>query len=132
MVETALVYHDTGLWTAHDLAYLGPSEEIALRENEDLSPGLNPDILTGTIHWPHNIAAYSGHGADIVNSVRKGDWIDATGSMVRKRLTKQQVAQVEAAIPIFGFDAVRRMLTKELGGNAFLGSLRVVRGVLKL
>ncbi|MFO0264122.1 MAG: phosphohydrolase, partial [Planctomycetota bacterium] len=34
LVETALVYHDLGLWTDRDLAYLEPSEAIAIRDNE--------------------------------------------------------------------------------------------------
>lgn len=30
LVETAFVYHDIGLWTDHELAYLEPSEAIAI------------------------------------------------------------------------------------------------------
>lgn len=132
MVETALVYHDIGLWTAHDLAYLAPSEEIALRENAELSLNLDPDILKASIHWHHKITPYSGPGANVVNAIRKGDWIDATGGMVRKGLTKQQVAEVEAAIPNYGFDAVLQRLAKDLGGTAVLGNLRVLRKVFKI
>ena len=34
MVETAFVYHDIGLWTDQELAYLEPSEAVALRDND--------------------------------------------------------------------------------------------------
>jgi hypothetical protein len=30
LVETAFAYHDIGLWTHKELAYLNPSEEVAL------------------------------------------------------------------------------------------------------
>ncbi len=33
LVETAFVYHDIALWTDRALAYLEPSEEIALADN---------------------------------------------------------------------------------------------------
>jgi hypothetical protein len=33
-VETAFVYQDIGLWTDHELAYLEPSETVALKDNE--------------------------------------------------------------------------------------------------
>ncbi|GAM60587.1 hypothetical protein JCM19232_3529 [Vibrio ishigakensis] len=38
IVETAFVYHDIGLWTDHELAYLEPSEAVA-RETMKSSVG---------------------------------------------------------------------------------------------
>ena len=34
LVETAFVYHDIGLWSDHKLAYLEPSEALAVADNE--------------------------------------------------------------------------------------------------
>ena len=36
LVETAFVYHDIGLWTDHELAYLEPSEAVAIADNQKL------------------------------------------------------------------------------------------------
>ncbi|HGS5163072.1 TPA: hypothetical protein ACMDUA_000290 [Vibrio harveyi] len=56
LVETAFVYHDIGLWTDHELAYLEPSEAAALADNEHFEWGLDPDALRGAIHWHHKIS----------------------------------------------------------------------------
>ena len=47
LVETACVYHDLGLWTDHKLAYLEPSEAVALRDNQRHAGGLDPEALGG-------------------------------------------------------------------------------------
>ena len=41
LVETAFVYHDIALWTDHALAYLEPSEEVALADNAKHGWGLD-------------------------------------------------------------------------------------------
>ena len=40
MLEAALAYHDIGLWTDDELAYLEPSEEHAITDNERLGSPL--------------------------------------------------------------------------------------------
>lgn len=132
LVETVFVYHDIALWTADTLAYLEPSEEIALRDNREKELGLDPELLKSAIHWHHKILPYKGANADVVNAVRKADWIDASQGMLRKGLTKQQVSQVEEAIPNFGFPDVLQRLAHDLGGNALRGNLRVLLHVFKL
>lgn len=47
LVETAFVYHDIGLWTDKALAYLEPSEAIALRDIDAFGWGLDPEALRG-------------------------------------------------------------------------------------
>jgi len=132
MVETAFVYHDIGLWTAKELAYLEPSEDVALRDNANKGFGLDPEILRAAIHWHHKITPYSGKGAEVVNAVRKGDWVDASQGMIRKGLTRAQIKFVQDSIPDFGFPGVLQRLAKDLGGNAIAGNLRVLRRVFKL
>lgn len=132
MVETVLVYHDIGLWTENKLAYLEPSEALALRDNEKLGLGFDPGILRAAIHWHHKLTPYSGPGAEVVNAVRKGDWIDASGGMIRKGLSKAQVSKVESAIPDYGFADVLQRLAKDYGGNRIAGNLRVLKTVFKV
>ena len=132
LVETALVYHDLALWTSRELAYLEPSEALARRDNAHLGLGLDEELLVAAIHWHHKITPYRGRGAELVNAVRKADWIDASGGLLRKGLSAAQVAAVEAAIPSHGFAAVLQRLAGELGGSALRGNLRVLRRVFKL
>ena len=55
LVEATFVYHDIGLWTDQALAYLEPSEAVALADNKKFGLGLDPDLLRGAIHWHHKI-----------------------------------------------------------------------------
>lgn len=132
MVETAFVFHDIGLWTARDLAYLSPSEDEALKQNEQLGLGLDPETLKAAIHWHHKITAYKGRNAVVVNAVRKGDWVDASQGVVRHGLSKTQVKQVQSAIDDYGFPDVLQRLAKDLGGSTISGNLKVLRRVFKL
>lgn len=131
LVETAFVYHDIGLWTERELAYLEPSEALALRDNEALALGCDPELLVACIHWHHKITPYRGRGSDVVNAVRKADWIDASQGHLRKGLSREQVVRVEAAIPDYGFPGVLQRLALDLGGSAVNGNFRVLRKVFK-
>jgi hypothetical protein len=65
IVETAFVYHDIGLQTDQELAYLKPSEAVALQDNEKYGWGLDPDALRGAIPW-------QGYPGDRVGSIHGG------------------------------------------------------------
>ncbi|MGB0910313.1 MAG: phosphohydrolase [Nitrospirales bacterium] len=132
MVETALVYHDIGLWSDKNLAYLEPSEALALQDNETNSFGLEPETLKAAIRWHHKMTRYSGHSAKVVNAVRHADWIDASQGMIRKGLTQIQVEAVQDAIPNYGFPDVLQRLMRDLGGSAIKGNLKVLRHVFKV
>lgn len=131
LVETAFVYHDIGLWTENELAYLEPSEEHALTDNEKYGWGFDPQLLRDAIHWHHKVFPYRGPNQRIVEAVRKGDWIDATDGKIRKGLSKTQVKAVQDAIPNYEFGNVLQRLAADLGGNKLSGNLRVLRKVFK-
>ncbi len=88
IVETAFVYHDIGLWTDKELAYLEPSEALALLDNDKYGWGLAPDSLQGAIHWHHKIFKYKGVDAAVIEACRKADWIDATQGWCRKGISR--------------------------------------------
>ena len=131
LVETAFVYHDIGLWTDHELAYLEPSEALALKDNEKYVWGLNPDALRGAIHWHHKILPYRGPHAKIIEACRKADWIDASKGLLRKGLSKHIIVEVEAAFPNLGFHDTLLRLAKDYGGSTLIGGLKVTRGIVK-
>ncbi|MGL5947969.1 MAG: hypothetical protein ACRCYV_02770 [Aeromonas sp.] len=132
LVETALVYHDLGLWTDNELAYLAPSEALVVADNRAYGWGLDDSVLVAAIHWHHKITAYRGVGETVVNAIRRADWIEASQGVVRKGLTRAQIADVQAQIPDHGFAAVLQRLARDLGGSALAGNLKVLKTVFKL
>lgn len=131
LVETAFVYHDIGLWTAHELAYLEPSEAVAVADNEKYGWGLDPGVLRDVIHWHHKIFPYKGANQNVIEACRKADWIDATKGKVRKGMSRAAISTVEAAFPNLGFHDTLVRLAKDYGGSTLVGGFKVMRGIMK-
>lgn len=131
IVETAMAYHDIGLWTDRALAYLEPSEGVALADNASRAWGFDPDLLRGIIHWHHKVFSYRGPHAEIIDACRRADWIDASLGWLRKGMPRSAIRQVERAFPNLGFHATLLRLTKDLGGSTLSGGVKVVRGIVK-
>ena len=132
LVETAFVYHDIGLWTDHELAYLEPSEAVAIADNQKLGLGLDPDLLRDAIHWHHKIFPYTGPHRDIIEACRKADWIDASKGMLRKGISRAAIREVEAAFPNLGFHNSLMRLAKDYGGSTLVGAIKVTLGIVRL
>lgn len=131
LVETAFAYHDIGLWTDGALAYLEPSETLALADNQRHGWGLDPGMLAGAIHWHHKLTPYRGPHQDVIEACRKADWIDASQGMLRKGLARSNIRAVEAAFPNLGFHATLLRLAKDYGGSTLKGGIAVTRGIVK-
>ncbi len=131
LVETAFAYHDIGLWTDHELAYLEPSERVALADNEKHGWGLDPEALSGAIHWHHKIFPYKGPHSRVIEACRKADWVDASMGKLRKGLSKSAIREVEAAFPNHGFHKTLLRLAKDIGGSTLVGGVEVTRGIVK-
>jgi hypothetical protein len=131
LVETAFSYHDIGLWVGRELAYLEPSENVALRDNDKYQWGLEPDALRGAIHWHHKITEYKGHHGKVIEACRKADWIDASKGLIKMGLSKDMINEVEAAYPNFGFHQSLLRLAKDYGGSAIVGGIKVIKGIVK-
>jgi hypothetical protein len=97
LVETAFAYHDIGLWTDNELAYLELSEAAAIADNVNYHWGLDADLLRGAIHWHHKIFPYRGRNQNVIEACRKADWIDASKGKLRKGITKSAVKAIESA-----------------------------------
>ena len=131
VVETAMAYHDIGLWTDRALAYLEPSEAVALADNASRGWGFDPDLLRGIIHWHHKVFPYRGPHGKIIEACRKADWIDASLGWLRKGMPRRAIREVERAFPNLGFHATLLRLTRDLGGSTLGGGIKVVRGIVK-
>lgn len=128
-IETALVYHDIGLWTDAHLAYLEPSIDLMVKDNRDNAWSLDEPLLRDIVFYHHKISAYRGHAAEIVNAVRKADWIDASGGFLRKGITREQIREVNQAIPEAGFHATLKRLGISLSNG---NPIRMTRGFAKV
>ena len=131
LVETAFVYHDIGLWTDRELAYLEPSEAVALADNEKYGWGLEPELLRGAIHWHHKIFPYKGPHQKVIEACRKADWVDASKGMIRKGISKPIVIEDESAFPNLDFHDTLFRLAKDYGGSTIVGGVKVSLGVAK-
>ena len=127
-IEAALVYHDIGLWSDRQLAYLEPSISRAHEDNAANNWNYDPELLRDIIYWHHKLTPYRGLNEDIVNAVRKADWIDATAGLVRQGMPKACIEKVTAAIPSAGFYDTLKRIGPELTGSLF----KSVGGLLKV
>lgn len=131
LVETVFVYHDIGLWTDQELAYLEPSESVAMADNEKYGWGLEVSALIGAIHWHHKIFPYKGRHEEVINACRKADWIDASMGTIRKGLSKENIKDVEATFANYGFHKTLMRLAKDYGGSTLVGGILVTKGIVK-
>lgn len=123
-LEAALVYHDIGLWSDHELAYLEPSSAQALRANSEQNWGLDPALLEGLIVWHHKITPYTGPHADLINALRRADWADFTHGATRGRFAlwkgfpKTILLETVDALPWLDFfDSLDRLRANLSGGK---------------
>lgn len=131
-IAFALAYHDAGLWIAHDIAYLDPSEAFAEEQRSLRASHLDGGLIRAIIHWHHKITPYAGSYAHVVNATRQADWADVTGGLIRRGITRQQVEMVEKAIPVLEFRTVLRRIIADLSnGNRIVGTWRLLTNVFK-
>ncbi len=129
----ALAYHDVGMWTDQDLAYLAPSAAQAEAARRDHASDLSPQLIHDLIVWHHKLTPFRGPDARAVNALRKGDWVDASQGLVRKGLSRAAIARVNAALPAHGFPETLMRLAGELNhGRRLGGLLRVLRRVYRV
>lgn len=122
-VAFALAYHDAGLWTDAKLAYLEPSEARAETARQAHAPHLDARLVRDLIHWHHKVTPFRGPDAEVVNAVRKADWIDASGGRLGKGVSRREIVTVMTAIPPLGFYETLVRLPGELNAGRTLGGL---------
>mmetsp|Transcript_12427 Transcript_12427/g.14270 ORF Transcript_12427/g.14270 Transcript_12427/m.14270 type:complete len:219 (-) Transcript_12427:802-1458(-) len=102
VIESALVYHDIGLWTDGQLSYLEPS---VARAKESLSGYGSEELqlVEDIIMQHHKFSPFTGANEKVVNAVRKADWIDASMGIFKKGIPKNSISKVQAEVPNAGF-----------------------------
>jgi len=130
-IAVALVFHDIGLWTDSTLAYLEPSSNRAVLEGKGKFNEDDMNLIKSIVYWHHKITSYDGPHADIVNAVRKSDWIDATMGVVTYGMPKLHINSVSQAIPNAGFHATLMNFGPRLYGSNLIRIVTELSSIFK-
>ena len=106
MIETALVYHDIGLWSDKELNYIEPSVDTMIESLPDRQYTKKQiRLMEEIIRYHHKITTYSNENdeKDIVNTVRECDLIDFSLGMVTNGVSRANIKKVMDKIPNDGF-----------------------------
>jgi len=127
LIEIALVYHDVGLWTDKKLDYLQPSFDRFLEAHESEFSKEEKQLVHDIIIYHHKFTDFQGPHADIVNAVRKADWIDASMGLIRNGMSKDNVAKAFSKIPVNGFYDTLLNMGPRIHGNDVLSWFQVFK-----
>lgn len=128
IIAAALVYHDLGLWTDSTLSYIEPSCQRA-QENLAGFDSVEKQLIDDIINYHHKFTAFEGEHADVVNAVRRADWIDASFGILSKGMPRNHIRAVMHAIPESGFHQTLIDFGPRLhGGNVYA----IVTGLAKI
>lgn len=130
-IEFALAYHDIALWTDRELAYLEPSITQAFAALAAEGNPYPPRLIEDIIEWHHKLTPFEGPNADVVNAVRRADWIDASKGTIKMGMATADVKAAVAAIPYAGFHDTLQRLAPELGGTTLSGLYRLISRVYR-
>jgi hypothetical protein len=116
-LELALCYHDLGLWTDRALAYLRPSIDHAFADALAQGHQVEERLLRDVIAWHHKITPFRGPHAEIVNAVRRADWLDVTQLPATRGVSVEEARRVREALPSAGFHRMLPRIGPELSGS---------------
>src|SRR5258705_13949454 len=76
--DIALAFHDITVWPAKSLDYLGTSAEVARKHLEKIGRTEWSEKITLMIEMHHKITPYHGAHENLVEAMRKADWVDVS------------------------------------------------------
>ena len=132
LVAIALVYHDIGLWTAGRLNYLEPGIDLLTKECTPKYSPLEVELMNDIIDFHHKVTPYVGNNADIINAVRKADWIDATLTIVNHGMSQENTKLVRNALPNAGFHKTLANFGPKLHGFDVVRIVKDLSKIMKL
>lgn len=130
-IGCALVYHDIGLWTDGTLAYLEPSRDHAAADLSSEFTGEELELIRNIVYWHHKVTPFEGKHANVVNAVRKADWIDATRGLVPQGMPRVHIKDCVASLPYNGFHDVLMGFGFKLYGNDIVRIVKELSSILK-
>ena len=131
LIATALVYHDIGLWTDHTLAYLEPSSHRAVEGTKNSFLPEEVQLIQDIVYYHHKITPFEGPRAEVVNAVRRADWIDATQGVVHQGMPKANINKVYEMLPPIGFYECLQGFGPKLYGTDYWRIITEMTSILK-
>ena len=131
VIAAALVYHDIGLWTDGTLAYLEPSRDQAEADLGSEFTAAELQLIGDIIYWHHKVTPFEGEYANVVNAVRKADWIDATRGLVPYGMPRVHIKDCVASLPYNGFHDVLMGFGSKLYGNDIVRIVKELSSIYK-
>jgi len=120
VIEAALVFHDIGLWTNSNLAYLDPSADLAKERMKNEFNAEQLELMYNIITNHHKFKPWTGPNEVIVNAVRKADMIDFSLGFVTKGVSREHIRKVHEVLPNSGFHMALMSLFPTIHGwNVF-------------
>jgi hypothetical protein len=131
LMAMALAYHDIALWSDKQMSYLEPSaKQMHSHANDGGEDWTEEEMITAheIVMQHHKLTEWKGERGDgrLINSVRKGDWADATIGVIRFGLPASLLEDTYRRIPESGFHMVLSGMGRRLSPHSVRGQLAVL------
>jgi hypothetical protein len=131
LMAMALAYHDIALWSDKQMSYLEPSvKQMHAHANDGGEDWTEDEMITAheIVMQHHKLTEWKGGRGDgrLINSVRKGDWADATIGVIRFGLPASLLEDAYRYIPESGFHMVLVGMGRRLSPHSVRGQLAVL------
>lgn len=132
LMAMALAYHDIGLWSDKQMSYLDPSaKQMYSNANDGSDEWTEDELITAheIVMQHHKVTKWNGIKGDatLINSVRKGDWADATVGVIRFGLPADLLENAYNQVPEAGFHMVLAKMGGRLSPDSIMGQLAVLK-----
>jgi hypothetical protein len=102
-VEIALAFHDLSLFPDQTLDYLDASVARAEQHLRDIGRESWSEAVALMIRMHHKLRPYRGPHANLVEAVRKADWVDVSFGLLCFGLERAWLRRLHAALPLYSF-----------------------------
>lgn len=101
--EIALAFHDITVFPARTLDYLDDSSALARDYLASIGKTDWAEQVTLMITQHHKITPYRGRHANLVEAMRKADWVDVGFALFKFGIDRAWLRQMRAALPVYTF-----------------------------
>jgi hypothetical protein len=116
----AAAFHDLGMWPGDQIDYLDPSIELARKYLLRTKRDDWVEEVSLMIEFHHRFRRCPKEFPQLVEVMRRGDWVDATKGFRRFGLKKTEIRRVQDTIENLGFhDNLMRITKKEFWRRPF-------------
>lgn len=101
--EIALAFHDITVFPDRTLDYLGQAAALACEHLQSIGRSEWESPVTLMITQHHKVRPYSGPHHNLVEAMRKADWVDVSFGRMRFGLPRDWLRQLHETLPLYSF-----------------------------